>query len=153
MLRTESNVSENLARLNERIAEAALKAGRQPEEITLVGVSKTQPAESVLEAIRAGVLHFGENRVQEAAEKVPLVRQLLQALGQGDVWLLVRGCRELAGAQRGVVEAECRAPTRDQECGEREATGAQRRYVRPLQKQMRPPKWRPKPPAQTLGPQ
>jgi pyridoxal phosphate enzyme (YggS family) len=78
MLRTESNVSENLARLNERIAEAALQAGRRPDEITLVGVSKTQPAASVVEAIRAGVVHFGENRVQEAAEKVPLVRQLLQ---------------------------------------------------------------------------
>jgi PLP dependent protein len=79
VLRTEWNVAENLARLNESIAEAALRAGRRAEEITLVGVSKTQPAEAVLAAIKAGVRHFGENRVQEAAEKVPLVRQLLQA--------------------------------------------------------------------------
>jgi len=79
VLRTESNVAGNLARLTDSIAEAAIGAGRGPEEITLVGVSKTQPAEAVVEAIKAGVLHFGENRVQEAAEKVPLVRQLLQA--------------------------------------------------------------------------
>jgi pyridoxal phosphate enzyme (YggS family) len=79
VLRTEWNVAENLARLNESIAEAALRAGRRAEEITLVGVSKTQPAEAVLAAIQAGVRHFGENRVQEAAEKVPFVRQLLQA--------------------------------------------------------------------------
>jgi pyridoxal phosphate enzyme (YggS family) len=79
VLRTAGNVAENLAHLNDSIAEAALRAGRRPDEITLIGVSKTQPAESVVEAIRAGVVHFGENRVQEAAEKVPRVRQLLQA--------------------------------------------------------------------------
>jgi len=79
MLGTVWNVAENLARLHERIAEAAVRAGRSPDEITLVGVSKTQPAEAVVEAVRAGVVHFGENRVQEAVAKVPLVRQLLQA--------------------------------------------------------------------------
>jgi len=79
MLQTEWNVAENLARLKDRIDDAAAHAGRRADEITLVGVSKTQPAEAVVAAIRAGVLHFGENRVQEAAEKVPLVRQLLQA--------------------------------------------------------------------------
>ena len=79
MLRTEWNIAENLARLQERIAEAAQRAGRHTDEITLVGVSKTQPAEAILAAVKAGVRHFGENRVQEALEKVPLVRQLLQA--------------------------------------------------------------------------
>jgi PLP dependent protein len=79
VLRTEWNVAENLARLKHGIVEAALQAGRRPEEVTLVGVSKTQPAEAVVEAVRAGVAHFGENRVQEAAEKVPLVRRLLEA--------------------------------------------------------------------------
>jgi len=68
-------VAENLERLLQSMAEAALRADRQPEEITLVGVSKTQPAEAVVEAISAGLVHFGENRVQEAAEKIPLVKR------------------------------------------------------------------------------
>jgi pyridoxal phosphate enzyme (YggS family) len=67
----------NLARLNDAIGEAALAAGRKPEEITLVGVSKTQPAEAIAELIRGGLRHVGENRVQEAAEKLPAVRALL----------------------------------------------------------------------------
>lgn len=68
-------MAENLERLLQSMAEAALRADRQPEEITLVGVSKTQPAEAVVEAISAGLVHFGENRVQEAAEKIPLVKR------------------------------------------------------------------------------
>jgi pyridoxal phosphate enzyme (YggS family) len=67
----------NLARVNEAIAEAAVQAGRRPEDITLVGVSKTQPAALVAEAARLGLRHLGENRVQEAAEKLPTVRELL----------------------------------------------------------------------------
>ena len=47
------------------IAEAANRAGRGAEEITLIGVSKTQPASAIREAYEAGVRHFGENRVQE----------------------------------------------------------------------------------------
>jgi hypothetical protein len=52
-----------------RIAVAAAAAGRRAEEITLVAVSKTHPAAAIAEAIAAGQLVFGENRVQEAAEK------------------------------------------------------------------------------------
>ncbi|MGH9741779.1 MAG: YggS family pyridoxal phosphate-dependent enzyme, partial [Candidatus Acidiferrum sp.] len=48
--------------------------GRRAEEITLIGVSKTHPAESIREAYDAGVRHFGENRVQEwEAKHIPLV--------------------------------------------------------------------------------
>jgi pyridoxal phosphate enzyme (YggS family) len=79
MLRTDWNVAERLERLQERIAEAALQAARKPEEITLVAVSKTQPAQAVIEAVSAGLVHFGENRVQEAAEKIPLVKQAIEA--------------------------------------------------------------------------
>jgi PLP dependent protein len=79
VLHTERHVAENLARLRESIAEAALRIGRHADDITLVGVSKTQPAEAIVAAVKAGVVHFGENRVQEAAVKVPLVRRLLQA--------------------------------------------------------------------------
>jgi pyridoxal phosphate enzyme (YggS family) len=67
----------NLARLTDAIADAALVAGRRPEEVTLIGVSKTQPAEAVAELIRAGLRHVGENRVQEAADKLPAIRNLL----------------------------------------------------------------------------
>lgn len=58
-------ISGHLREIQERIARAAARAGRRPEEITLVGVSKTFPAEAIHEAFAAGVRHFGENRVQE----------------------------------------------------------------------------------------
>ena len=77
MIGTERSIAENLARVRESIAEAARRAGRQPEEITLVGVSKTHAPEAIVAAIGAGLRHVGENRVQEAAEKFPTVRQLL----------------------------------------------------------------------------
>jgi pyridoxal phosphate enzyme (YggS family) len=73
----EQSIAENLARVREAIASAAVRAGRNPEDVTLVGVSKTRPAESIVEAVRAGLRHVGENRVQEATDKLPLVRQLL----------------------------------------------------------------------------
>ena len=77
MIHAESSIAENLARVHDNIAQAALRAGRQAEEITLIGVSKTQPAEAIVAAVRAGLRHVGENRVQEAAEKIPTARQLL----------------------------------------------------------------------------
>jgi pyridoxal phosphate enzyme (YggS family) len=58
-------IRDNLLRVQERIAAAARRAGRRSEEITLVGVSKTQPAEAIRAAYEAGLRHFGENRVQE----------------------------------------------------------------------------------------
>jgi len=62
---TQTSVRDNLLRIQERIAQAANRAGRGAEEITLIGVSKTQPASAIREAYEAGVRHFGENRVQE----------------------------------------------------------------------------------------
>jgi pyridoxal phosphate enzyme (YggS family) len=62
---TSNTIRENLLRIREGIARAAARAGRREEEITLVGVSKTFPAESIREAFAADVRHFGENRVQE----------------------------------------------------------------------------------------
>ncbi len=52
-------------RIQERIACAAERGGRHAEEVTLIGVSKTHPADDIRQAFEAGVLHFGENRVQE----------------------------------------------------------------------------------------
>jgi len=62
---TTNLVRENLARIQERIADAAARAGRRVDEITLIGVSKTHPASAIREAYEAGIRHFGENRVQE----------------------------------------------------------------------------------------
>jgi pyridoxal phosphate enzyme (YggS family) len=67
-------IVENLRRVQDRIANAAIAAGRKPEDITLVAVSKTKPAEAVAAALAAGQVEFGENRVQEAAGKFPLLR-------------------------------------------------------------------------------
>src|SRR5262250_2884919 len=58
-------VRHNVARVRERMAAAAGRAGRRVEDITLLGVSKTQSAEAIREAFAAGLRHFGENRVQE----------------------------------------------------------------------------------------
>ncbi len=70
------SIAENIARVTERIAAAACRAGRQPEDITLVAVSKTFGADAIAEAYRAGLRTFGENRVQEFAEKAPHLREL-----------------------------------------------------------------------------
>jgi len=70
-------LAENLHRLQERIARAAERAGRDPRDITLVAVSKTFPAETILAAHALGIQHFGENRVEEAAQKIPRVHHLI----------------------------------------------------------------------------
>lgn len=72
----ESSVAENLARVRERIAAACRRAGRRPEEVKLVGVSKTFPPERIRQAYAAGLRDFGENRVQEAAAKRPQLSEL-----------------------------------------------------------------------------
>jgi PLP dependent protein len=68
------SIRENVVGVNERIARACARVGRSRGEVTLVAVSKTFPAEFVDEAIAAGIAEVGENRVQEAREKKPLVR-------------------------------------------------------------------------------
>ena len=64
-----SEVREHLERVKGRIADAAERAGRAPEDITLVAVSKRQPDEKLLEAYAAGQRDFGENYVQELERK------------------------------------------------------------------------------------
>ncbi|HEV2804465.1 MAG TPA: YggS family pyridoxal phosphate-dependent enzyme [Chthoniobacterales bacterium] len=67
------NVAQNLEQVRTRIAEAAKKAGRQPDEIELVAISKTHEAEKVRAAFDAGQQLFGESRVQEARAKIPML--------------------------------------------------------------------------------
>jgi pyridoxal phosphate enzyme (YggS family) len=61
---------ERLKRVQERIEAAAIRSGRPASAVTLVAVSKTMPAEAIREAVAAGVRILGENRVQEAREKI-----------------------------------------------------------------------------------
>jgi pyridoxal phosphate enzyme (YggS family) len=69
-----ARIAANLAEVRARIAEAARRAGRRAEDVSLVAVSKTHPAPAVLAALAAGQLVFGENRVQEAEVKFPPLR-------------------------------------------------------------------------------
>ena len=78
-------IADNLRSVRERVAAACERAGRSPDEITVVGVSKGFPAALVVEACRAGLTDVGENRVQEAAAKIPAV----EALGPRPRWHLV----------------------------------------------------------------
>ena len=67
-------IADNLGRVRNRIANAAIRAGRKPEDVKLVAVTKTKPVEAVMAALEAGQTVFGENRVQEAAAKFPQLR-------------------------------------------------------------------------------
>ena len=69
--RAASTVRENLERVRARVQAAARRAGRDPAGITLIGITKTMPVDRIREAVAAGLTHFGENRVQEAAGKIP----------------------------------------------------------------------------------
>ena len=71
----EGVIAANLATVRERIAAATRAADRAPESVTLVAVSKTHPASSIREALIVGHRVFGENRVQEAQEKYPGLRE------------------------------------------------------------------------------
>ncbi len=64
-------VAENYHQIQKRVEEACRRAGRSPEEVTLIAVSKTKPVPMLLEAYQAGARDFGENKVQEILEKYP----------------------------------------------------------------------------------
>ena len=68
------SIHDNLQAVKGRIARAAAAAGRRPESVTLLAVSKTHPASLVEEAYAAGQRAFGENYVQEAAEKADALK-------------------------------------------------------------------------------
>lgn len=68
-----NGVAERLHIIQERLAAAARRAGREPSEVGLVAVSKTQPPERIQEAFDSGQRVFGENRVQELLAKAPLL--------------------------------------------------------------------------------
>jgi PLP dependent protein len=67
---TSATLAERVAAVRERMAASARAAGRAPEEIKLIAVTKMHPLASVRAAFEAGLCEFGENRVQEAEEKI-----------------------------------------------------------------------------------
>ena len=74
-IRLMNDIRSNLQRVGEDIEKACLRCGRRSEEVSLMAVSKTQPAEDVIEAVRAGQRLFGENRVQEAVDKFSSINE------------------------------------------------------------------------------
>lgn len=74
-----NDVERNLRAVLERIAAAAISAHREPHEVRLVAVTKTFPHEKILAAYHAGARDIGENRVEEASEKIPAVKAQINA--------------------------------------------------------------------------
>lgn len=74
-----TNISERLEQVYERIKAAASRASRDPADITVVAVTKTHPPDVVETAYELGLRHFGENRAEEAAEKIPHLAHLSEA--------------------------------------------------------------------------
>jgi len=72
------DIRENINRLKERIEKAANRVNRNPDEITLVAVTKTVPPDIILQAIDCGIKIIGENRVQEAKEKFNIIGNRVQ---------------------------------------------------------------------------
>lgn len=68
-----SSIRENIERLRAEIADITARAGRSPDEVELVGVTKRVTLDRIQEAVDAGLGTIGENRVQEAREKVPAI--------------------------------------------------------------------------------
>lgn len=80
------SIEANVARIRGRIEAACERAARDPQDVTLLAVCKSQPPEAVGAAVAAGLRHFGENRVEEAVTKIPEVRQVVS---EALVWHMV----------------------------------------------------------------
>lgn len=75
-----STISSNLQTVHNHISEATQKASRNPSSVSLLAVSKTYPANAILEAAHAGQLAFGENYEQEAVQKIQQIREMAPEL-------------------------------------------------------------------------
>lgn len=76
------SMEQNIAQVRQNIAQAAKKAGRNPEDILLLAVSKTKPVEQIKEAVSCGLTSLGENKVQEIMDKY-------EPMGEGIHWHLI----------------------------------------------------------------
>jgi hypothetical protein len=68
------SIKENLEKIKENIQSACKKVGRKSEEVTLIAVSKTKPNEAILETYDAGIVDFGENKIQELRDKIEQIQ-------------------------------------------------------------------------------
>ena len=68
-----SSIKENFDRINKQIIDTAVSCGRKPDTIQLIAVSKRKSAETIMEGIKAGAKHLGENYIQEAIEKIDII--------------------------------------------------------------------------------
>ncbi|UCF89553.1 MAG: YggS family pyridoxal phosphate-dependent enzyme [bacterium] len=78
----QDDISQNLIDISDRVGRVAQAAGRSPNDVLIVAISKTIPLDRIRAAVSAGQVHFGENRVQEARDKIP-------QLPDGLIWHLV----------------------------------------------------------------
>lgn len=85
----ESSITVRVATVRDQIAAACARANRPVASVTLVAVSKTHPAEAVVEAFKCGLRHFGENRVEEASQKIPRVRELIGTEADRMMWHMI----------------------------------------------------------------
>lgn len=81
-----ATIQSNVEQVQENIRLACERANRDPGEITLVAVSKKNPVDVVLAAYQAGIRHFGENRVEEASKKIPLVNASVE---DAPIWHMI----------------------------------------------------------------
>jgi len=86
MAATPNPVQERLSAVRERIHAACARAGRSPDSVRLIAVSKTFPAAAVRAAVLAGQRDFGENYVQEAIAKIAELRNAATERGEGPCW-------------------------------------------------------------------
>lgn len=70
-------IQDNIVDVEKKIMAACNRSGRKREEVTLIAVSKTKPVDMMLEAIRAGIMDFGENKVQELCDKNEQIKEEL----------------------------------------------------------------------------
>lgn len=70
-----NNIEKNLKKVVNRIEKACRAAGRDPDEVTLVAISKTKPVEEIVEAFNAGQVHFGESRAKELEDKMQEIEE------------------------------------------------------------------------------
>lgn len=84
-----TSIPTNLAHIRTRIAEAALRAGRDPQDVRLVAVTKTCPVEAILTAWECGQRDFGENRPEEGAQKVIDTAARLAGAHKKPVWHMI----------------------------------------------------------------
>ena len=67
------SIADNIKRVEDRISAACALANRDPSEITLIAISKQKPVSDIISAVKAGIQHIGENRVEEGIAKIPHV--------------------------------------------------------------------------------